>query len=169
MSRKPESGTGRISSVRALVESLFNQRGLDEKRREYQAWLVWEEVVGPQVAARAKPVRIRDGVLEVRVDHPVWMQQLQLLKPKILAKLNAQLGENVIRDLFLRRGAQKTDTETPPPAEPGIDWKACQLSEEEVKQVKETVTSISDPQIRQSLEELITKQRQLENARRKED
>jgi len=164
MSRQP-GGNRQISLVASLVESLFSRRGLEDKRREYRAWLFWEEVVGPQVAARAKPVRIREGILEVRVDHPVWMQQLQLLKPKILAKLNSRLGEDVIRDLFFRRGGQKTDPQ-PLPAQPTKpDWHAVQLSEEEFRQVREIVHSVADPELRQSLEQLMTRQKRLDHAR----
>jgi len=168
MSSKSSSGKSQIQLVGALLEKIFQQRGLDEKRREYKAWLVWEEAVGPQIAARARPIRIRDGVLEVRVDHPVWMQQLQLLKPKILTQLNALLGEEVIDDLFLRRGAHKPP-EAPPPAPEEIDWQSARLTEADRQEIHQTVMAISDPEVRRSLEDLLTKQKKLQRAREKPD
>ncbi|MEJ2698369.1 MAG: DUF721 domain-containing protein, partial [Desulfuromonadales bacterium] len=87
----------------SLLRQLLGQWGLDRKLREYRAWELWDEVVGPQIAARARPAKLRDGVLEVGVDQAFWMQQLQLMKPKILSSLNARLGEVLIRDIFWRR------------------------------------------------------------------
>jgi len=168
MSRKTEPSKSQIQLVGALLENLFRQRGLDEKRREYKAWLVWEEAVGPQIAARAKPIRIREGVLEVRVDHPVWMQQLQLMKPKILTRLNALLGEEVIDDLFLRRGAHKPP-EPPPPVPEEIDWQSASLTEEDRQEIHQTVMTLSDPEVRKSLKDLLTKQKKLQRARKKAD
>ncbi|MBE0598149.1 MAG: DUF721 domain-containing protein, partial [Desulfuromonadales bacterium] len=76
-----------------LVLDLLRRQGLEAKMKEYRAWQIWDQAVGPQIAARARPVRIREGVLEVRVEQAAWMQQLQLLKPKILAKVNEALGQ----------------------------------------------------------------------------
>jgi len=87
-----------------LVDKMLQGIGLDERLHQYRALIIWEEVVGPQIAARTRPIRIRDGILEINVDQPTWMQQLQLMKPKILAQLNAELGKATIKDLYLKRG-----------------------------------------------------------------
>ncbi|BCA80554.1 DUF721 domain-containing protein [Desulfuromonas sp. AOP6] len=168
MSRKTETGRSQIQLVGTLLENLFRQRGLEGKRQEYKAWLVWEEAVGPQIAARARPIRIREGVLEVRVDHPVWMQQLQLMKPKILTRLNALLGEEVINDLFLRQGAHRPP-EAPPPTPEEIDWQSASLTDEDRQEIRQTVMALGDPEVRNSLEDLLTKQKKLQRAREKED
>ena len=94
--------TARFGLRRILLASL----GLEERLQQYRALLLWDEVVGPQIAARTRPEKIRDGVLEVCVDQPTWMQQLQLLKPQILAKLNGTdpMGERDMQQAI--RGAQ---------------------------------------------------------------
>ena len=76
-----------------LVDKLLQGLGLDERLQQYKALIVWSDVVGPQIAARTRPIRIRDNILEINVDQAAWMQQLQLMKPKILARLNAELGK----------------------------------------------------------------------------
>ena len=103
MSRPRRPRMARAAKAGDLLDSLLQGWGLNERLQQYRAVLIWDEVVGAQIAARTRPERIRDGVLEVCVDQPVWMQQLQLLKPQLLAKLNAQLGDAPLRDIFLKR------------------------------------------------------------------
>lgn len=52
----------------------------------------WEEIVGPAIAAAAEPVAERRGELVVRCESAVWAQELDLMAPTILTRLNAELG-----------------------------------------------------------------------------
>lgn len=142
-------------SAGALIEKMLKERGFEGKLREYRAWQVWDDVVGPQIALRARPIRIRDGVLEVRVDQPVWMQQLQLMKPKLLARLNDRLEGAPIRDLYLRRG--RIDRVSPQPA-PSPTWKDIPLSEEEFAAIDSALESVEDPALKQVMRGLFTRQ-----------
>ena len=142
-----------------LVDKLLKGLGLNERLQQYRALIIWEEVVGPQIAARTRPIRIREGVLEVNVDQPTWRQQLQLMKPKILAQLNAELGKATIKDLYLKRGkvsARAVKQEEPPPA-----WRMVQLDESEKQQVTELLTAIEDPELRDEMEKFLLKQTRL--------
>ncbi|BCR03936.1 hypothetical protein DESUT3_10050 [Desulfuromonas versatilis] len=133
--------------------------------REYRAWQVWDEVVGPQIAARARPLRIREGVLEVRVEQPVWMQQLQLLKPRILAKLNERLGAGTLKDIYLRRGRIQAD-ELPESGPDPAAWKHTPLTEEEKAEIEATLASLADPEIKRQLRALMMRQAQLKKSRK---
>lgn len=152
-----------------LVKDLLERKGLTEKIGEYQAWLIWDEVVGPQIAAQARPIRIRQQVLEVRVSQPVWMQQLQLMKPMILKKLNERLGENTLSDIYLRRGrvqqgggnlpARGKKTELP--------WKNQNLSPEECATIEQRLASVQDPELKEGLQSIMERQAKLEKAKNK--
>lgn len=147
-----------------LVQQLLQQRGMEGKIEEYRTWQIWDEVVGPQIARRARPIRIRDGVLEVRVDQPVWMQQLQLLKPRILVRLNQALGKELLRDLFLRRGAI-AEAPTQAAAEPPPAWLQIQLSPDEQSEIEASLAPLGDPEVRASLAALLRRQKQLAKSR----
>jgi hypothetical protein len=142
-----------------LVEKLLKGFGLDERLQQYRALIIWEEVVGPQIAARTRPIRIREGILEINVDQPTWMQQLQLMKPKILAQLNAELGKATIKDLFLKRGKVHIRADKEP--EPPPKWTTVQLDDEEKQQVDELLGKITDPELRDEMEKFLTKQMRL--------
>jgi len=148
-----------------LVDKLLKGLGLDERLHQSRALIIWEDVVGPQIAARTRPVRIREGVLEVNVDQPTWRQQLQLMKPKILAQLNAELGKATIKDIYLKRGKVNVRAEKqgePPPA-----WRMVQLDESEKKQVEELLTAIEDPELHDEMERFLLKQMRLLKAEAK--
>jgi predicted nucleic acid-binding Zn ribbon protein len=51
----------------------------------------WTEAVGPAIAAEAKPAGERAGVLTVSCSASVWAQELDLMAPTILKRLNATL------------------------------------------------------------------------------
>jgi hypothetical protein len=142
-----------------LVDKLLKGLGLDDRLQQYRALIIWEAVVGPQIAVRTRPVRIRDGVLEVNVDQPAWMQQLQLMKPKILARLNAELGKATIKDLYLKRGRVNHHQEKPADQPPA--WRTVQLDDGEKQQVTGLLTAIEDHELRAEIEQFLLKQMRL--------
>lgn len=142
-----------------LVDKLLKGLGLDDRLHQYRALIIWDEVVGPQIASRTRPVRIREGVLEVNVDQPTWRQQLQLMKPKILAQLNAELGKATVKDIYLKRG--KVNVRADKPVEPPPAWRMVQLDESEKQQVEELLTAIEDPELHDEMEKFLLKQMRL--------
>ncbi len=86
------------TAIRALLDQC-----LDRVAGEPGAatiWRVWEDVVGPQIARRAQPIRLRGRTLLVAVSSAPWMQELQFLKRTVLTELNARLATPMIGDLF---------------------------------------------------------------------
>jgi hypothetical protein len=60
--------------------------------------LVWGEAVGPSVAAAAQPIAERSGILTVSCSASVWAQELDLLAPMILERLNGLLeADRIVR------------------------------------------------------------------------
>jgi predicted nucleic acid-binding Zn ribbon protein len=51
----------------------------------------WPDTVGPLIAAQAQPTAERRGVLTVSCSASVWAQELDLMAPDILARLNDRL------------------------------------------------------------------------------
>lgn len=65
---------------------------------------VWERTVGPAVAAASQPTAERDGVLRVTCSAAVWSQELDLMAPTLIARLNGALEGEPIRELRCRTG-----------------------------------------------------------------
>jgi predicted nucleic acid-binding Zn ribbon protein len=76
------------SAVQALADALAPATKLSRVQR------VWEEAVGPAVAAEATPVAEREGELTIACAAAVWAQELDLMGPELVAKINAALGKD---------------------------------------------------------------------------
>jgi len=66
---------------------------------------VWPDVVGPEAAANARPVQLRQGRLVVSASSSAWAQTLQLMSEAIVGRLNECLGPgSVERAVFRHAG-----------------------------------------------------------------
>ncbi|PFX01896.1 hypothetical protein CJ469_03211 [Nocardia farcinica] len=82
-----------------LATRIAKSRGWDGKVAEGTVFGRWAGVVGEDIAAHATPVTLKDGVLSIVAESTAWATQLRLLQPQILAKINAAVGQGVVRQL----------------------------------------------------------------------
>jgi hypothetical protein len=92
------------------------------------------------------------------------MQQLHLLKPQILAKLNALLGEGALGDIYLKRGSVAPRPAGQNRAQPPR-WRGAVLPAEEVSELRALLAGVGDAELRRELEALLMKQAMLSKAR----
>jgi predicted nucleic acid-binding Zn ribbon protein len=73
-------------------------RGLGLPSADATAHLVraWPDVVGESVAAHTTPQWLRNGVLTLAVDDPVWAAQLRWLETDLLARVTEVTGPGVV-------------------------------------------------------------------------
>ena len=83
-------------AISALADRLAPQTPLAEVQR------VWEAAVGTVVAAQAEPTGEREGVLVVTCSSAVWAQELDLMAPDLVDRLNALLNADRVRGLRCR-------------------------------------------------------------------
>jgi predicted nucleic acid-binding Zn ribbon protein len=60
---------------------------------------VWAGAVGEAVAAQAEPTGERGGVVTVSCASAVWAQELDLMAPEVVARLNEALGGDRVAGL----------------------------------------------------------------------
>ncbi len=65
---------------------------------------VWERAAGPAISASCRPVSERAGVLTVACEAAVWAQELELMAPDLLDRVNGELGSDSIKQLRCRTG-----------------------------------------------------------------
>ena len=64
-----------------------------------QVQRVWNEAAGASIAAQAQPVSERGGVLTVACAASVWAQELDLIGPEIVVRVNRLLTDGEITRL----------------------------------------------------------------------
>jgi predicted nucleic acid-binding Zn ribbon protein len=65
---------------------------------------IWPAAAGATIAAAARPVAERDGVLTVLCEAAVWAQELDLMADQIVDRVNAALSDDAISELRCRTG-----------------------------------------------------------------
>jgi hypothetical protein len=63
--------------------------------------LSWREIVGDLLAERSMPEKYEHHVLFVKVSNATWMQELVLIKPQIINKMNKLLDLQVNEIIYL--------------------------------------------------------------------
>lgn len=80
-------------AIGPLQESLAPQTLLAEVQR------TWPEAAGAAIAREASPVSERGGVVTVACSASVWAQELDLMAPLLIEKLNAAIGVGEVKRL----------------------------------------------------------------------
>ena len=92
-------------ALRQLVPAVMKGLGLEQRLHQSQLFHQWREIVGVDIARHAQPVSLKNGLLVVAIDHPVWLQELaRYHKPLLLQKIRDRVGQAAIRDLVFRIG-----------------------------------------------------------------
>ena len=88
---------GRPMAVAEALRAYLERSGLNRRLSQAQVIPDWAGLVGPAIAAVTAPERVTpDGTLFVRVATSAWMNELQLMAPQSLARLNAGRGAGPI-------------------------------------------------------------------------
>lgn len=66
---------------------------------------IWERIVGERIAAVTEVVEEREGVVTIECSSAVWTQELDLMGPRIAARIKAELGESAPEKLRFRTAA----------------------------------------------------------------
>jgi predicted nucleic acid-binding Zn ribbon protein len=143
----------RPMAVSDLLATALHGKPVEKRLQEGKIWLIWDGVVGPAIAAQARPAGFRDGTLTVLVANAPWMQQLNFLKRDIMARLNVRLGCDIVKDIYLRAGRPETPAPpaktSPPPHRP--------LSKAEREQVAARSAAVNDPDLRSAIADLLSR------------
>jgi predicted nucleic acid-binding Zn ribbon protein len=85
----------------SLIEKLVKIRGWQRPTAEGKVFGAWDKVVGAEVAAHSRPVRLENGELTVEAESTAWATQLRLLAPKLLTEIAGHVGHNVVTKLHI--------------------------------------------------------------------
>jgi len=140
-------------AVADILTAAFHGKPAGKRLEEGKIWLVWDAAVGRQVAATARPVSFRDGILTVAVSSAPWMQQLTFLKRNMVDKLNEQLGRPLIRDIYLKAGPPTPLSRQAEPAESA----ERRLTERETRLIAAQTAAISDPELREAFVRVLSR------------
>jgi predicted nucleic acid-binding Zn ribbon protein len=85
----------------AVLERLVKARGWQKPAAEATVFGAWEKVVGPDIAAHCRPIKLADGELTVEAESTAWATQLRLLAASLLKRIAGEVGHNVVKKLHI--------------------------------------------------------------------
>lgn len=89
-----------LSGLNTNLRRVLYKIGGEKHERFISLYLAWKSVVGELLAERSHPIKIEQNTLFVGVENSAWMQELVLLKPKILQKYKNAYHEE-LQDMVL--------------------------------------------------------------------
>lgn len=86
-------------SLKDTLQKVLKDYKLSGDVDAYRVFSLWDEIVGQKMADHAAPVRIKDRILFVEVDDPLWLSQIKYMKGDILGKIDVRIKRGVLKDL----------------------------------------------------------------------
>lgn len=160
----------KTENLRDLLTELARSHDFEPKMLEQKVFVLWCELLGTPLGTGAVPVSLSDGVLKIYTEYPPLKKELLFLKQRIIADLNAKLGQPVLTDLRIEiRPVEKATphhTEHAPAAH-----ETSKTTEEtphandvrpptsrELEQIEQAIADVPDTDLRISLRQLFVTQ-----------
>ena len=86
----------------AAISGLIEAQGWAQAAATGSVFGRWAQIVGPELAAHTTPDGLADGELTISADSTAWATQVRLLAGQLVRRLNAELGDGVVRKVKVR-------------------------------------------------------------------
>jgi len=110
--KRPPLGPRRSFGVEPAARAIGNVlklHGIADDVRAERLVTEWTDLVGPKIAQRTRPDGVNDRILWIEVATSAWLQELNLLKPQLLANIVERIGEpRLFDDLKFRLAGRRS-------------------------------------------------------------
>jgi len=89
-------------SIKASLDQVARSLGGPDAGSLSSVFGHWADVVGPDLAAHARPLSLASGVLVVGVNEPAWATQLRYLESELVGRFREVLGDGVVDRVEVR-------------------------------------------------------------------
>ncbi len=93
-----------IHLAEKFISAILRSAGAEDGLHEDQVRLAWKELAGDFISRHTEPVSVKNGHLVLRVTQPAMRFHLEQMKPMLLTRIRAQLGENRIKSVKFALG-----------------------------------------------------------------
>ncbi len=89
-----------FEKIGKTIEKILINYGIDKKVKESEIIVFWKEVTGKKIAEKTTPLKVIDGKLFIKVSNPSWRNELMLVRPKIIKKINSRIGSQILKEII---------------------------------------------------------------------
>lgn len=163
--RRPEPGqldpeSRSPSSIKKVLGTSFPFLGFGKRIKEFKVLRAWPEIVGENIALRARPTSIKRSILYVEVTSAPWMNELQYHVETIIEKTNAILGPDYIKKVILKPSDEKEFSGAEAPSEDVRPTR--EITDDEREFITKTTEIVEDSEIRETIKRAMEKGKAME-------
>lgn len=144
---------GTPSRCADILQKTLRGLGLGRTIHHLAVLGAWDRAIPPRVRMRAAVEEFRDGRLYLRVDDPIWLHELHMLRHKLKLILNEEVGEPIVGEIVLRIGRTSRSVARNIP-HPLMERERTVPTGAEVR-VQQLLTPLKDHPCRDALERLL--------------
>jgi predicted nucleic acid-binding Zn ribbon protein len=102
--RPPSRRTRRDDPARLadVLGEMTRERGWDERIQAQRVFTDWAGIVGPEIAEHSHVDGFDDGIVSIVADSTAWAKELKLLAPRVVHRLNEELGHGTVLRIDVR-------------------------------------------------------------------
>jgi hypothetical protein len=149
--------TATLQRIDEILSRALKKRHVPFRKEDRRLLDVWQKAVGPQIAAQSRPENLKRDILFVKVSNSPWMHQLHFLKEEIIGKVNAAMGNSVVKDIRFSIGQWPSPPgkggETASPA-----FSISHLKERDKKMIETCLASLKDQELRDIIKRVMTRE-----------
>ena len=98
-----------------ILKLFLDKKQLDAAKSYSSFFRSWENIVGENIAAHSEVKDIRNHTVLIEVDHPGWIQMIQINYQRILKAIQIRYPELNVKKIHLRLGSRWQKTGEPEP------------------------------------------------------
>lgn len=159
----------KTENLRNILTEILWRNELEPKMLEQKVFELWKKEFGVRFGKKTMPVSLSNGVLKIYTEYPTSNVEILFLKQSILSTLNAELEQPILTDLRI----ELRQVDTPPAREPkqppsrrassnsaSPTPAPYRITPEELEHIEQMLASITDENLKKSLRQLFTTQRE---------
>lgn len=90
---------GNIEDIDSVLKKVISELKLSDKINKAKLFNHWEDIIGEEISKKAKPKRLKKGLLYVSVTTSTWANELNLMSGQIIRKINSYIGEDIVKEI----------------------------------------------------------------------
>ena len=163
----------RARHLHYILAELIQKRNLAPKIAEQKVFALWGDYLRKHLSVplsrKTVPVSLSNGVLKIYTEYPAYNTALSLHKPRIIADINAELGQSVLRDLRIeirpvrpaaprRNETRNRSASANAVREDGTIQDTDPVPPKQLERIEQTLVDVPDTQLKESLQRLFMTQ-----------
>ena len=88
-----------MEKLKTVLEKTLKETGTQERVRQGRAITLWSKAAGKEISKVTEVTYLKNGVMFVKTETPVWRNELIFQKEEIINKMNNLLKKRIIKDI----------------------------------------------------------------------